>query len=82
MTRPVWDRMTQPWSIRSGNAHTGTWQGDPSGSVQSAQSASSRANPRPSSMVSTSKRSSTSLSTMASCCWMSYTRTGLGSRPR
>ena len=68
MTRPLTcERSTQsPWS-RSGNAQAGIRQGVPSGSVHSAQCLSSSAKARPSSMVSTWNRCSTSSSTMASC---------------
>ena len=79
---PLDERSTHSPSPRSGRAQAGIWQGVPSGSTQSAQSPSSRANARPSSMVSTLKRSSTSASTMASCWIGSYTRIGRSSRPR
>src|SRR5271157_2827249 len=69
MTRPVAERKTHSPSRRSGNPQAGILQGVPSGNVQSAHEASSRAKPRPISMVSTPKRSRMSSSTMASC-WM------------
>ena len=46
MTRPVLERNTHPRSPRSGAVQAGTWQGEPSGSSQSAQSELSRANPQ------------------------------------
>ncbi len=59
------ERSQNPASpCRSGSAQAGIWQGVPSGSVQSAQCSSSRAKPRPSSIVSTWNRSSTSSSTI------------------
>jgi len=69
VTRPVLlERITHRFPSRSGNAQRGIWHGVPSGSTQSLQLASSSANARPSSIVSTPNRSSTSSSTIASCC--------------
>ena len=69
ITRPLaFERRTHPLPWRSGSAQTGIWHGVPSGKVQSAHHLSSRAKPRPISIVSTPKISRTSSSTIASCC--------------
>ena len=66
------------WGV---SAQAGILHGWPSGKVQSTQCSSSNAKPRPSSIVSTWNRSSTSSSMIASCWMGSYTRIGLDSRP-
>ena len=80
-TVPRGDTRRHSPSVRTGRTHAASWQGVPSLMRQSRHDVSSRAKPRPSSRVSTPKRSSTSGSTTA-ICWMgSWMRTGRQGSP-